>query len=71
MCVTNLDGEADPPRMHEEAVDRCGDGVDANADCTADTETDTIDEDYEQWSQSSESFKAMPLEDAEFERYYH
>ena len=71
VSVTNLDGEDDPPTVHDGPVDPFGDGVDANGECTADIEMDINDEDYEEWSQSSESFKAMPLEDAEFERYYH
>ena len=40
-------------------------------DCNGIGETNTDDYDYEEWSQSSQSFKAMPLKDEEFERYYY
>ena len=69
--VVNLNGEDGSRSSQSEPVEPFRDGV-ATADvCINHGDVDEDDPGYEEWSQSSKSFKANPLEDAEFERYYH
>ena len=66
-----LDGEDRQCGFHSDPVEPFFDSDDANDDCTKIGEMEADENSYKEWSQSSESFKATPLKDKEFERYYH
>ena len=68
-CLEEDEDPECPPRPNVE--DRVSDSVDANNDYSWTVEVDPDDCAYEEWSQSSDSFKATPLKDKEFERYHH
>ena len=70
--VVNLNGLDDQCNIPSEPAEPIGPDVDETDDCTAHRNSPGFDdEDYEEWSQSSDSFKAMPLEDEQFAKYYH
>jgi hypothetical protein len=70
--VVSLRGEDRDWSIPTEPVEPLGTGIGEADDYTAHRiRHGYVDEDYKEWSQSSDSFKAMPLEDVEFERYYH